>query len=69
MSELKTKYKWIQFEQAGKEWLCGNHTTGDYLGEVVYDSGWRQHVFEPNYPVKFNTGCLKDIAHFLNQLN
>ena len=67
---LKTKYKFIHFEQAGSGWSLRNSKTKDVMGYVAYYSPWRQYVVEfskLNYV--FNNQCLRDTADFMDQLN
>ena len=70
---MKTKYKWIVFElfKPSKHWLCFNKEE-DHLGDIEYNVGWRQFVFEPHIgygSTIFNFRCLEDIVDFLKQLN
>jgi len=70
---MKTKYKYIHFEQtvlAGC-WNCLNNKSNDDLGSVIWYKPWGQFVFEPVElgDIIFNASCLRDIAHFLDQLN
>ena len=70
---MKTEYKHIKFVQTVLNgcWNCLNRESGDVLGSVSYYKPWRQFVFEPDElgDIIFNSSCLRDIAHFLNQLN
>jgi hypothetical protein len=73
---MKTKYKYIYFEQAmfeeGTEgWVCYNKKTDDLLGRVEFYKPWKQWIieFEKGGSIIFNNTCLRDIAHFLDQLN
>ena len=70
---MKTEYKYIKFVQTVlvDNWNCLNRKSGDGLGCVSYYAPWRQFVFEPDEmgDVIFNSSCLRDIAHFLDQLN
>lgn len=73
---MKTKYKHIEFREVSNpkrktsRWAIWNHGTGDHLGEIQWDRGWRQYVYIiPGVgEYKFSRGCLSDISHFLQQL-
>jgi len=70
---MKTEYKYIKFVQTtlADHWNCLNRKSETELGSVSYYKQWRQFVFEPDElgDVIFNSSCLRDIAHFLDQLN
>lgn len=70
---MKTEYKHIKFVQTTliDHWNCLNKKSGEELGSVSYYKPWKQFVFEPYElgDIVFNTTCLRDIAHFLDQLN
>lgn len=71
MSEkLKIKYKWIRFEKKenSEEWNCIN-TSGQWLADLYYETGWRQFVAFIEKDARFNHQCLTDMASFLMQLN
>lgn len=40
------------------------------LGVIKWDTGWRRYTFEPieAYSSKFSSGCLRDIANFIDNL-
>jgi len=70
---MKTKYKYIEFTQTVLNgcWNCVNRKSRDELGQVAFYKPWRQFIFEPAEfgGIIFNSSCLRDIAHFLDQLN
>jgi len=70
---LKTEYKYIMFVQTTlvDNWNCLNKKQKDELGSVFFYKPWKQYVFEFNElgDCVFNSSCLRDIAHFLDQLN
>jgi hypothetical protein len=73
MSELKTKFKYIYFEQVsdtGKtsRWACYNNSSNDLLGGVYWYSRWRQYCFFPQYETVFSAGCLEDMNTFMKAL-
>lgn len=70
---MKTKYKYIEFVQTTLHgfWNCLNIKSRAELGSVSYYKAWGQYVFEPYElgDVIFSSDCLRDVAHFLDQLN
>ena len=70
---MKTEYKYIRFEQTvlNGHWNCLNRKSRDEIGSVFYYKPWKRFVFEfielGDYV--FDASCLRDIAHFLDQLN
>ena len=70
---MKTEYKYIKFEWCElvdyKRWDCINKKGGDTLGWVTYYRPWKQYVMEFSDNCVFNNSCLRDIAHFISQLN
>lgn len=70
---MKTKYKYIEFIQTTivDNWNCLNKKGGDELGSVFFYKPWKQFVFEfiELGDCVFNSTCLRDVAHFLDQLN
>ena len=73
MAKLKTKYKYIEFKESIflKIWTCMNRKDKTELGTVEFEALWNQYVFCTNNEiyVMFSAGCLRDIAHFIKQLN
>lgn len=72
---MKTKYKNIYFEKhsdgegKGFEFYeCRNNKTTSILGWILYHTPWRKYVFEGVKGCIFDTSCLADIIHFMNQL-
>jgi len=66
--------KYIQFEfisSTGKtsRWVVLNKSHTTCLGNVVWFSGWRQYVFQPEFGTEFNNTCLDAISQFLSKLN
>lgn len=43
--------------------------SGAELGCIKWFSHWRQYCFDPSDHTTFNSGCLKDLAAFLEQVN
>jgi len=70
---MQTEYKYIKFIQTTivDNWNCLNKKHGDELGSVFFYKQWKQFVFEfiELGDCVFNSTCLRDIAHFLDQLN
>lgn len=70
MSELKTKYYFINFVKEDDSWFCKNNKNGGELCEIQYYPYFKQwSVVQFNTQAVFSAGCLKDIANFLEQLN
>lgn len=71
---LKQAYKFIKFEEVAPcnltpFWECINIRSNSRLGTVTYYTNWRQWVVEFAEGCVFNDSCLRDITHFLGQLN
>ena len=62
-NELETERKTKVFEIRNKE-------TQDYLGDIAWDTGWRQYVFiqRIDEQIKMSRGCLIQLGEFLNEL-
>jgi hypothetical protein len=75
---MKAKYKHVEFtrdetkvlfyDDGAQPWQCHNHK-GVLLGSCEYGERWSQWEFEPEALMGFSASCLRDIAHFLEQLN
>jgi hypothetical protein len=73
---VKTDYKYIHFDKKFNlakttAWSCINNSGGYELGEVKWNAGWREYCYFPlpTYSsVVYSSGCLKDIADFIEQL-
>jgi len=68
---MKTRYKYIHFEQTilNGFWNCINNKHGTVLGTVSYYKPWRHYVFNAECEdVVFSRDCLTDILDFMNQL-
>lgn len=72
----KTVYRFIKFVEidalrvSGRQaWYCLNKKSETRLGEVGYYPTWRQYVFvAASRVIVFSADCLRDIAHFMEQL-
>ena len=70
---MKTEYKYLKFvqlESSGKtsKWNCYNLHYGEVLGQVKWNSQWRQYCYFPTMQAMYSSGCLNDIADFIEQL-
>lgn len=67
---MKTTYKYINFEKAGKIWHCKNNRGGEILCKIEYYGQWRRWVsgYHSGSAI-FSSDCHDDISHFLQQLN
>ena len=74
----KTTYEYLVFEQVKVEgfnktkttpWTCMNLKSRGELGMVKWHGAWRQYCYFPTVQAVYSSGCLSDIADFLNQLN
>jgi hypothetical protein len=74
---METEYKYIYFEKIEKikdlpktsVWECKNNRSNEIIGIVKWNSQWRQYCFFPDSYTIFNSTCLQDIIHFINQLS
>jgi len=80
---MKTKYRYIHFEQGNnfidsllfnlpddkkETWHCKTRS-GNTIGIVAWYGQWQQYCLFPEENTVFNSGCLENIQHFLGQLN
>ncbi len=72
---MKTRYKHIHFTEeptmnveARPMWFCRNNRTGGILGSVTFYDDWNRWVFEGEPHGVFDSGCLRDIAAFLDDI-
>ena len=66
--DMKTKYKYIEFEDQGHYWLCRNHKYGGNIGMVEYNARWKKWEYVPGNNTAYTADCIADIAQFMNQL-
>ena len=69
---MKTDYKYIHFDKKFNlakttVWSCINNSGGYELGEVKWNTGWRQYTYYPLTEAVYSSRCLKDIADFIEQ--
>ena len=76
---MKTRYSHIHFsedlEQLDPEkptylcpYLCRNNKSDNILGVVAYYLPWKKYEFIGEEGAGFDTSCLRDIIHFMEQL-
>jgi hypothetical protein len=65
---MKTKFRFINFTQAGQFWGCFNNRSGALLGHVSYYSQWKCWVFTAAPDCVFSSDCLRDISAFMDEL-
>lgn len=63
------KFEEIPFEGKTKRIEVINIKSGDILGRIQWNTGWRQYTFEPSYPTVWSQDCLADIIQKLEGLN
>jgi len=74
MTSLQTQYKFIHFKKKVEDkrktsvWDCAANDNECLLGQVKWYSPWRQYCFLPEAFTVFHAGCLRDVAHFIQQL-
>lgn len=70
---MKTQYRYIKFQLTERKaktavYSCCNNNSGHELGIIKWYPGWRQYCYFPTAQAVYSTGCLEDIAKFINQL-
>ena len=45
-----------------------NKRSRDLLGVVAWYGPWRQYTFNPMARTTYSSGCLRDIAHYIDAL-
>lgn len=68
-----TRYKYIHFVEIAKRpktslFSCRNNKSGAELGRVCWYRPWRQYCFSAWGNEVYSSGCLRDIAQFLDFL-
>jgi hypothetical protein len=73
-SVMTQHYKWFSFvlqpgkkDQKTKFYACYN-TAGEYLGNIHWNTGWRQYCWYQEPEIIMAQGCLQDVCSFLGQL-
>jgi len=51
-----------------KRWIVTG-SCGTQIGQVYWETGWRQYVFASGPPADFSASCLCHLAEFLDQVN
>jgi hypothetical protein len=70
---METNFRYIRFiELQRKEktsvYGCLNIKSGGELGRVKWYPAWRQYCYFPTARAVYSSGCLADIAEFIDQL-
>lgn len=66
---MKTKYKYIHFEDEGSLWYCYNTKHKHAVGAVEWYQRWRKWVFSSySEKIVLSSECLDDISSFMKQL-
>ena len=66
---MKTRYRFIYFEQFHSTWFCHNIKSEAPLCSIEYYKPWRQWAVTSVCPgTVFSGDCLTDIANFMGQL-
>lgn len=73
---MKLQYKHIHFEDISyiypgrktKTFLCINNSEDVPLGDVRWDSPWRQYCFFPKDQIALSKSCCDDVSDFIGQL-
>jgi hypothetical protein len=68
------RYKYIHIEETEskpktKVYTIYNIKTGNVLGEILWDCGWRRYIVTYVENCKFDLFCTLDIADFLKRLD
>ena len=69
----KLEYEYLVFREKRKIgktsiWSCCNKRHGEELGEVKWYGAWRQYCYFPTVQAVYSSGCLDDIAKFMQSL-
>jgi hypothetical protein len=52
-----------------KTWHIFSTHSGDLLGYVSWENGWRQYVARSSDNIIWSVGCLRQLADFIEQQN
>jgi len=69
---MKRCYKYIHFGETNlsrREFSCRNTKSGEQLGKVKSYPRWGRYCYFPTTQAVYSADCLRDIAHFLEQVN
>lgn len=67
---MKTRYRFIHFApMTDSYWTIHNNKRDAIIGNVEYYESWKKFVSAFNETTILDSSCLRDIAHFLDQLN
>ncbi|HRG29356.1 MAG TPA: hypothetical protein PLJ00_15770 [Chitinophagales bacterium] len=58
----------IQIANKKTKLITVTNKSGQVLGAIHWERGWRKYVFNCNADIIFDAGCLNDIATFLTDL-
>lgn len=58
----------IKINKKTKTFLIINNTYNNVLGEIKWNSKWRQYCFYPVNETIFSVGCLNDINNQITEL-
>jgi hypothetical protein len=70
---MKTDYGYIKMVKVKdlpktSVWHVANKKSGDLIGGIHWNPGWRQYCFFPYDLTVFSAGCLNDIVSFIADL-
>lgn len=67
--------KYLDFEELTnflkkktKTFAISSISTGDFLGVVKWNNGWRQYCFYPDSDTHWSNGCLQEVKDFIGKL-
>jgi len=71
---MKTEYQFIRFDEQEKLenhktrwWIIHNKKSGDALGIICWENGWRKYVLQADQNIIFDIKCLEDIIAFIKE--
>lgn len=71
---MKTKYlefiednKW-SLSHKTRRFIIKNRTQDMIIGQIKFNSHWRQYCFYPENETVWSVGCLNDVISFIEQL-
>lgn len=62
------EFKEVLFKGKTKRFDIISKSSGDLLARIQWYPQWRQYVFLPAYPTRWNKDCLNDIEKFIENL-
>ena len=65
---MKTRYKYINFEEYAHGWDIWNNARGNRLGRLRWNDTWKMWVLSDEPDAIWSMDCLADVQAFVKRL-